>query len=134
MIKARRKDIKNSRPRFNNVLEFFREEGCSVDGREEDGLHLVVAQLKGRLVCHDEDLPCAQDHLGVLVVVERRQLLQHLFEVIWEVVGLLALQGVLTSTGRGGKERQSINIMEAYHSLKRTYFTEYKHLWRLITV
>ena len=53
-----------------------------VDGREEDGLDLVAAQLVRRLVGGDEHLPRAQRHLRVLGLAQRRQLVQDRLHVL----------------------------------------------------
>ena len=45
-----------------------------IDGREEDFLYLVVAELVSRLVSSDEDLTGTQGDLGVFLFVQGRQL------------------------------------------------------------
>ena len=56
MVETRRKDIENGDTRLDELLESFWEKSRPVDGREEDGLYLIVAEFKGRLVSQDQHL------------------------------------------------------------------------------
>ena len=50
MVEETGEDVKDGRSRFDQLLQSLGKEGGTVDGREEDGLHLVVPHLIGRLV------------------------------------------------------------------------------------
>ena len=53
MVETRWQDVENGHTRFYELFKSFSEEGCTVNGREKDGLYLIVAKFKGRLMSQD---------------------------------------------------------------------------------
>ena len=56
MVEAGGEDVKNGRPGRDELLQALCQEGRPVDGRQEDGLDLVEAELVWRLVGFYEEL------------------------------------------------------------------------------
>lgn len=50
MVEARRQDVKYGRARVDELLQAFPQEGGPINGRQENGLHLVETELIRGLV------------------------------------------------------------------------------------
>ncbi len=112
MVEERGENVEERSPRLDQLLQPLSLKGGPIDGRQEDGLHLVVAELVGGQVgryqclegkrrgreggvggeCHDvrlrepANLSRSERYFGVLLAIEDSEAVERPFEVLSQVV------------------------------------------------